>query len=238
MTSRGNAFPLCDARHGFARRPLRAPSRRDVALAALAGEDSPAPPRASPARLLGGADGGEDLLELLGGVHVSVAVELGVDLVAVDHNLERAGRVRGGLAHAISLGVFGLDGILHCLVLGGVACEGDERGGGAVSVAEVGEAARRRVGGSSPRSRRHPAGHGRTRDASARKRGETRTSASAVRDVNLDHVRERGVKSADEGTSEYGDGDDGASECVTMKTLEPRATRTNLNGPASLISQT
>lgn len=74
-------------------------------------------------RLGFGFEGREDLLELLGRVDESVPLfELGVNELAVHRHLEGAGVRGGGRTRALSLGIFGLDSILHLLVLGGVAC--------------------------------------------------------------------------------------------------------------------
>ena len=67
-------------------------------------------------RLGFGLDGGEDLLELLGGVHEAVALfELGVHEGTVHDNLKGAARVGGSFTHALRLGKFSLDCILHLL---------------------------------------------------------------------------------------------------------------------------
>ena len=108
---------------------------------------------------------------------------------------------------AQSVGVLGLDGILLPCTWGRSLRRGRTRGG-AVSVA----GGRRRTADASAARPDLDI----TRDTNGRvPRSAERTSASTVRDVNLDHIRERGV-SADEGTFEYRDGGGGASECVTM----------------------
>ena len=65
----------------------------------------------------------EDLLELIHGVHVAVAVELGVDELAIHDHLERAGRVLRGFTLGLDAWVLRLDSILHLLVARTVTCD-------------------------------------------------------------------------------------------------------------------
>ena len=65
----------------------------------------------------------EDLLELVHGVHVAVAVELGVDELAIHDHLERAGRVLRGFTLGLDAWVLRLDSILHLLVARTVTCD-------------------------------------------------------------------------------------------------------------------
>lgn len=108
--------PLRDARHVL--RTLRRLQQRETTPSSDAGYSVPSNRDYLHLR----ADGREDLLELFHGVHVSVAVELGVDELAVHNNLERAGSVLRGDTLGFDARVLRLDGILHLPIARTVTC--------------------------------------------------------------------------------------------------------------------